>query len=150
MSRLAEYLFALAITLWVGALWAIGYISAPSLFQFVADRSFAGVLAGKQFAVVAWLGMGCGVYLLVYLLFREGLRAFRQASLWLILLMFLLTLAGHFGVTPIIEQLRLELARDVVETVVRSRFQTWHGIASVLWMIQSVLGVALVTQVIRK
>lgn len=150
MSRLAEYLYALAITLWVGALWAIGYISAPTLFQFVADRSFAGALAGKQFAIVAWLGMGCAAYLLVYLSLREGLRVFRQAAFWLIALMLLLTLAGHFGVTPVLDQLRLESAREVVESVVRSRFQTWHGIASVLWMVQSVLGVALVTQVIRK
>lgn len=150
MSRLAEYLFALAITLWVGALWAIGYISAPSLFELAPDRSLAGMIAGKQFALVAWLGMGCGVYLLAFLLFRQGLKAFKQAVFWLILLMFLLTLAGHFGVTPIVDQLRMDAARDVVESVVRSRFQTWHGIASVLWMIQSVLGVALVTQVIRK
>jgi hypothetical protein len=34
--------------------------------------------------------------------------------------------------------------------MVRSRFATWHGIASVLWLIESVLGVALVTQVVRK
>ncbi|MDO6386850.1 DUF4149 domain-containing protein [Uliginosibacterium sp. 31-12] len=150
MSRLAESLFALAITLWVGALWAIGYISAPVLFASVADTGFAGSLAGKQFAIVAWLGIGCGLYLIAYLLFREGLKAFKGVLLWLILLMLLLTLAGHFGVTPVVEKLRLDPAREVVESVVRSRFATWHGIASLLWMIQSVLGVALVTQVVRK
>ena len=150
MSRLADYLYAIAITLWVGALWAIGYMAAPVLFMYVADRSFAGDLAGKLFAIVSWLGMGCAGYLLVYLFFREGARAFKLLVLWLVVLMLLLTLAGHFGVAPIIEQLRAETARDVVESVVRSRFQTWHGIASVLWLIQSVLGVALVTQVFKR
>jgi hypothetical protein len=150
MSRLAEYLFALALTLWVGALWSIGYISAPVLFAAVADTGFAGTLAGKQFAIVAWLGIGCGGYLLAYLLFRDGLKAFKSVLLWLIILMLLLTIAGHFGVTPIVEKLRLDPAREMLESVVRSRFATWHGIASVLWMIQSVLGMALVTQVIRK
>lgn len=150
MSRLAESLFALAVTLWVGALWAIGYISAPSLFANLADRAQAGSLAGQQFAAVSWLGMACGAYLLVYMLFREGMRAFKTAVFWLVVVMLLLVLAGHFGVTPIVDRLRIDLAREFVEQVVRNRFVTWHGIASILWMIESVLGVALVTLVIRK
>lgn len=150
MSRLADYLYAIAIALWVGALWSIGYIAAPTLFMFVADRALAGTLAGKMFAIVAWLGMGCSVYLLTYLFFRDGVRAFRLLILWLIVLMLVLTLAGHFGVTPIVEKLRIETAREMVESVVRSRFQAWHGIASILWMIQSVLGVLLVTQVFKR
>lgn len=150
MSRLAESLYALAITFWVGALWAIGYISAPVLFEYAGDRTLAGVLAGHQFAIVAWLGIVCGAYLMVYMLFREGGKAFRSPAFWLVLVMWLMVLAGHFGVTPIIERLRIDLAKDVVHGIVRSRFATWHGIASVLWLIESVLGVALVSQVIRK
>lgn len=150
MSKLAESLYALAITLWVGALWAIGYISAPLLFAYAGNRSLAGMLAGHQFAVVSWLGMACGCYVLLYLLFREGGRALRQSTFWLVFVMLLLVLAGHFGVTPIIERLRFDLARDVVNGVVQSRFATWHGVASVLWLIESVLGIVLVTRVIRK
>jgi len=150
MSRLAESLYALAITLWVGALWAIGYISAPVLFEYAGDRALAGKLAGHQFTVVAWLGIVCGVYLLIYMLLREGAKALRLPAFWLIVAMWLMVLAGHFGVTPIIDRLRIDLAREMVHGVVRSRFATWHGVASVLWMVESVLGVALVTQVIRK
>ncbi|GAB2890315.1 DUF4149 domain-containing protein [Uliginosibacterium flavum] len=150
MRQFAHYLYVVAITLWVGSLWAIGYISAPTLFLFVADRSLAGTVAGKQFAAVAYLGMACAAYLFAYLFFSEGARAFRLLVLWLIALMLLLVLAGHFGVAPIIEQLRGATAREMVEGVVRNRFQTWHGIASLLWLIQSVLGLALVTQVFRR
>lgn len=150
MSRLAESLYALAVTVWVGALWAIGYISAPVLFEYAGDRALAGTLAGHQFAIVAWLGIVCGVYLMIYMLFREGGKALRQPAFWLVLVMWLLVLAGHFGISPIVERLRIDIARDVVQSVVRSRFATWHGIASVLWLIESVLGVALVTQLIRK
>ena len=91
----------------------------------------------------------CSLYLL-FLFFREGLQAFRQAALWLVLIMLLLTIAGHFGVTPIVERLRMESARELVQGVVSSRFQTWHGIASVLWLLESILGVALVTQVVKR
>jgi hypothetical protein len=150
MSRLADALYSVTVTFWVGALWAIGFISAPTLFRYMPDASLAGSLAGRQFAIVTWLGIGCSAYQLVYLFFREGAGAFRLLSLWLILLMLLLALAGHFGVAPIVEQLRADPAREIVQSVVRSRFQTWHGIASLLWLIQSVLGVVLVTQVCRR
>ncbi|MDQ7989216.1 MAG: DUF4149 domain-containing protein [Candidatus Dactylopiibacterium sp.] len=150
MSRIADALFALAITLWVGALWAIGYISAPVLFEYAGNRLLAGQLAGHQFVVVAWLGLVCGVYALVYLLLREGLKVLHSATFWLIVAMLVLALVGHFGVTPIIETLRVQLARDMVEGLTRSRFATWHGVASVLWLVQSILGAALVMRVVRR
>lgn len=144
--RLADYLYAISLTLWVGALWAIGYVAAPILFRSIADHGLAGDIAEQQFAIVAWLGIGCSIYLLGYLFVRNGAAAFKQPSLWLTVLMLMLTLIGHFGVAPVVGSLRSEMARSVIEEVVRSRFQTWHGIASVLWLVQSVLGIALVTQ----
>lgn len=151
MSRLADYLFVLAVTLWVGALWAIGYISAPVLFSTLSDHVLAGSLAGKQFAVVAWLGIGSAVYLLGFLMTKEGMAVLKTAVFWLIVLMLLLTLAGHFGIEPVLDKLRLEaMPREVMESVVRDRFVAWHGIASVLYLVQSVLGIALVTQVFKR
>jgi hypothetical protein len=150
MLRVADYIFAIVITLWVGALWAIGYIAAPTLFYSLADRSLAGAIAGKQFATVAWLGMACAAYVIGFLIYREGGRAFKTHVLWLVVLMLLFTLAGHFGIRPILEQLSAEPVREVLEGVMRSRFQAWHGVASVLWLIQSVLGVGLVTQVFKR
>jgi len=150
MSRLADYLFAVAIVFWVGALWTVGGIVAPVLFANVADRAFAGLLAGKLFAAVAWLGISCAAYLLIFLFVREGWQAFRSLVLWLVVLMLLLALAGYFGVAPVIDRLRADLLREVVEGVVRSRFQTWHGIASVVWLLQCVLGGGLVTQALKR
>ena len=151
MSRLADYLFVLALTLWVGALWSIGYISAPVLFNSLADHALAGTVAGKQFAIVAWLGMGCAVYLLAFLLAKEGLVALKAASFWLAFLMILLTLAGHFGIEPMLDKLRLQaMPREVMQSVMRDRFATWHGIASLLYLIQSVLGIVLATQALKR
>jgi len=151
MVRVADYLFALALTLWVGALWAIGYISAPILFYTLSDHSLAGSLAGKQFAVVAWLGIACALYVLIFLLAKEGVAAMKTAAFWLVVLMLLLTLAGHFGIEPVLDRLRIEaMPREVMESVVRDRFAAWHGIASVLYLIESVLGAGLVTQVFKR
>jgi hypothetical protein len=145
MRSLAEALYSLAITLWVGTLFAIGYLAAPVLFSQLVDRSLAGSLAGEMFKWVAWLGMGCAAYLLLFLLVRRGLRAFSSGVFWLVLAMFGLTVAGHFGVTPMIAQLKADaLPRQVMESALRDRFATWHGISSGLYLIESLLGVWLV------
>ena len=59
MRRLAESLYSLGITLWVGGLWAIGFIAAPSLFAALKDRVLAGELAGNLFCLMAWAGRAC-------------------------------------------------------------------------------------------
>ncbi|MBK6975337.1 MAG: DUF4149 domain-containing protein [Candidatus Methylophosphatis roskildensis] len=146
MRKLTDFLYAFSITLWVGGLWAIGYVVAPTLFhELPANRTLAGNLAGNMFAMIAWVGIGCAGYLVLFLFLRRGLAAFRSGVFWLVLLMLLLTLAGHFGVQPIMAQLKAEaLPREVMESVLRDRFARWHGVSSVLYLIQSLLGAALV------
>ena len=145
MRKLTDFLYVFAITLWVGGLWAIGYIVAPTLFhELSANRALAGNLAGRMFAMIAWVGIGCAVYLVLFLFLRRGAAAFKSGVFWLVLLMLLLTLAGHFGVQPIMAQLKTEaLPREVMETLLRDRFARWHGLSSVLYLIQSLLGAAL-------
>ena len=43
------------LTLWVGSLWAIGYIAAPTLFATLEDRALAGTLAGAMFVRARYL-----------------------------------------------------------------------------------------------
>ncbi|HEX5801778.1 MAG TPA: DUF4149 domain-containing protein [Azospira sp.] len=144
MRRLADASFLVVITLWVGALWAIGYIAAPTLFAAVDDRVLAGTLAGRMFSVVGWLGLGCGAYLLLFMLLRLGAGAMKRLLFWIVLLMVLLAGAQLFGLQPLIAQLRSEsVPRELAEAATRSRFATWHGVASVLYLVQSLLGVFL-------
>ena len=49
MRRFADALYSIAITLWVGGLWAIGYLAAPTLFAELSDRALARQLAGAMF-----------------------------------------------------------------------------------------------------
>lgn len=145
MSKLADALYQLAITLWVGALFAIGYLAAPTLFAQLADRTLAGSLAGEMFKWVAWLGIACAAYLLLFLMARRGFGVFKSAVFWLVLVMLGLTVAGYFGIAPILAQLKADaLPRQVMESALRDRFATWHGISSGLYLIESLLGVALV------
>lgn len=145
MRKLSEALYLVVITLWVGGLWAIGYIVAPVLFSNLADRQMAGMVAGKLFALIGWVGLGSATYLIVFLVVRRGGGVFRSAAFWLVLLMALLTAVSQFGIQPLMAQLKADaLPREVMESVLRDRFAAWHGFSSILYLVQSLLGLWLV------
>jgi MFS family permease len=137
-------LYNVAVALWVGGLLAMGYLVAPLLFSKLADRSLAGSVAGTMFSAMAWVGLACGSYLLLFVLAGKGWRAIQSGVFWIVLLMLALTATGHFGVQPILAQLKADaLPRQVMESALRDRFSTWHGVSSALYLVQSLLGVAL-------
>lgn len=145
MQKLSESLYFIAITLWVGGMWAIGYMAAPVLFSSLGDRQLAGVIAGKLFALIGWIGLGCAAYLLIFLLARRGSKFFKSSVFWLVLLMALMVAASQFGIQPLMAQLKSDaLPREVMESVLRDRFATWHGVSSILYLVQSMLGLWLV------
>lgn len=147
MKNLADNLAIIAVTLWVGGLWAIGYMVAPTLFSALADRTMAGMLAGKMFTLVAYVGMACGTYLILFRLVNSGIAALQQKVFWLVLIMLLLTIAGHFGIQPILSSLKTAaMPREVMESAFRNRFATWHGISSIIYLVESILGLLLVLQ----
>ncbi len=147
MKRLPDLLSAWAVSLWVGGLWAVGYLAAPTLFYSLTDRMLAGMLAGKLFGHIAWVGLVCGGWLLMHRLSRFGVLALKQGFFWIVVLMLLLTVAQHFGIQPILQQLKDQaMPKDVMESLFRDRFATWHGISSVVYLIESLLGLALVSK----
>lgn len=145
MRRLADALYLVTIALWVGGLWAIGYIAAPMLFSSLGERQLAGMVAGKLFALMGWISLGCAAYLIVFTLIRSGTRFFKSAIFWLVLFMGLLAAASQFGIQPLMAQLKADaLPREVMASVLRDRFAAWHGISSILYLVQSLLGLWLV------
>jgi uncharacterized membrane protein len=147
MRRLADALHDVALTLWVGGLWVIGYLVAPTLFATLSnDRQTAGLLAGRLFESMGWVGLACAVYLLLFVLLRVGTTALRRWNFWLLVLMMLLTAVSLFGVQPLLAQLKADaLPREVMESVLRNRFAAWHGVSSILYLVQTLLGLLLVT-----
>ncbi|HQR02935.1 MAG: DUF4149 domain-containing protein [Proteobacteria bacterium] len=145
MNRLLEGLYSVTITLWVGGLLVTGYVVAPVLFAQLSDRTLAGNLAGTLFAVMAWVGLACGIYLFCYLMGRHGWKAFRTSVFWIVLMMLVLTVIGQFGIQPILVRIKADaLPRQVMESALRNRFAAWHGISSGLYLVQSLLGLWLV------
>jgi len=145
MKRFWDGLAGTLLVLWVGGLWAIGYVAAPVLFASLDDKQLAGMLAGKLFSVGAWIGIGAAAYLLLYRIVREGGAALKTLFFWVVLAMLALILAGHFGVQPILQSLKDQaMPLAVMQSVFADRFARWHGVSSILYLIQSALGLLLV------
>jgi hypothetical protein len=63
------------------------------------------------------------------------------------LLMTLLAAAAQFGVQPMMASLKQQaLPSEVMHSIFRDRFAAWHGVSSVLYLIECVLGLILVLQ----
>ena len=146
MSKFLSILHDFSVTLWVGGLWTIGFLVAPSLFSALSDNhALAGALAGKMFKGIAWIGIACGSFLLLYEILTHKAGALKRLAFWLALLMLVITLIMQFWLQPFIVALRSIGApvNALASPPVRS-FAFWHGISSMLYLVQSLLGFILV------
>lgn len=131
---------SLLVTLWVGSLWAVGFIAAPILFNVLDDRALAGTLAGQMFTAVAWLGIVAGPAFLLGNLVVE-----KAPVRWRVLVvsgMLVLVMIGHFVLQPMIAELRAAGIPEGSSAAVE--FGRLHGIASILYVLTSLLGLVLV------
>ncbi|MFC4159632.1 DUF4149 domain-containing protein [Chitinimonas lacunae] len=142
MQPFPQALRAILTVLWVGGLWVIGVVVAPILFQQL-DHAQAGRVAGALFRAMAWIGIVAGGYLVLDLLWQAGLAAFRSRTFWLLMAMLTLTLVNHFAVFPVIAALKPQM-HAAAEGVFGGGFQSWHTISSLIYLLQSLLGLALV------
>lgn len=164
----------LVATLWVGSLWTVGYLVAPTLFATLSDRALAGTIAGSVFRVEAWLSLACATTLLLLLLRNvaasgpAGMRtagaragktgdgtqeeaagtAARWLAYWsplrLVIAMALCTLLGYFGLQPFMAAIREAAAGRELAGDARLHFGLLHAAASVIYLLQSLLGAGLV------
>jgi len=143
MKRWAPGAYAVLLAVWAGSLWTVGWV-APVLFASL-ERVTAGNIAGQLFALVAWIGMVCGVLLI-------ALRAFalpqgRDWALWVLVAMLALTAVGHFCITAILADLRAQAAPLAIgDSPLRGKFGMWHGVSSTLYLIVALLALALVAR----
>jgi len=129
------------LTFWVGSLWAIGYLAVPTLFATLDDRQLAGMLAGKMFTAVSYMGLFCGVLLLLSLIKRSN-RLKTEIRFWLLLVMLLLIIIGEFILQPQMAELKqmgLLAGSDAAR-----EFSLLHQIATALYTLNSLLGLAMV------
>lgn len=141
MKSIPHHLAALAIVLWVGGLWAVGYLAVPVLFHAQPDRQLAGMLAGVMFERLGYVGIVCGGYLLLCRLAASGKAALRTPLFQVITAMLVITLAIQFGIQPLMAALKAQaLPLEVMDSPFAGQFRMWHGVSSILYLLESLLG----------
>ncbi|MDE1183723.1 DUF4149 domain-containing protein [Paraburkholderia sp.] len=139
--------FRLLTVIWVGSLLTIGYAVAPVLFTSL-DRMTAGAVAAQLFRIEGVVGVICGVLLLVLanMLVRRGNETYRRLR-WPVMGMLICVLVGYFALQPFMNALRIaaaEAGTDVGHSAFAARFGMLHGVSTVFYLIESLLGIVLV------
>lgn len=126
------------LTLWVGGLWAIGYIAAPTLFSILDDKALAGSLAGQMFHIISYIGLVCGTLLVISVFQKSRL----QWQFWILLLMLVLVASSEFILQPMMADLK---AQGLLEgSPTKKQFGILHGVASTIYLFVSLCGLSLV------
>lgn len=124
------------LTLWIGALWTVGFLVVPTLFGNLEDRQIAGMLAGKLFTAVSYIGLFCGLILSLSE-FRRDKMIKTNKRLWLLSLMMLVIIVGEFLIQPQMAELKQS------GLSIGAEFDRLHGIATVLYMLNCLFGLIL-------
>lgn len=119
-----------------------GYVVAPSLFATLDDRQLAGQLAGQIFRLVGYLGLVAGVCLVFSLIAQKGRGCLRDNRVRILLIMLLLVTLGSGVLQPMMQELKLGGIALGSEQAVQ--FGRLHGLSSILYMCNSLLGLWLV------
>lgn len=142
MNRVANIGQNVILTLWVGGMWAIGYLAVPSIFYALDDRKLAGALAGNMFTAMYIVGLVATVALLLGCVFSNGQQVFRAWRTWVLIAAMALIATGFFVVQPMMQELKtLGIEAGSAEA---SQFGRLHGISSAMYLLTSLLGLVLV------
>lgn len=131
------------LALWVGAMWTTGYVVAPVLFTTLTSKAMAGNIAGRLFGIVGLAGVVIALLLLGALLTRvpDGWRSWR---FWTLAAMLAITSVGQFVILPQMDALKRLGGGIPPGGEIAARFGALHVVSTVLFIINSVLGIVLV------
>lgn len=137
MREVAERIL---LTVWVGGMWTVGYVVAPTLFTMLDNKVLAGTLAGRLFTVMSYVGLVSGGLLLLSLAMDHGKNLLRRWRGPVLIGMLMIIGIGQFVLQPQMAALR-DAGLSGANT---AAFMRLHGISQILFLIVSLGGLALV------
>jgi len=136
----------LLLTVWVGGMWTVGYIVAPTLFATLNSPALAGTIAGRLFSIMSYVGLICGGLLLIGYLIDNGIQAVQQWRGLVLIVMLLIVCIGQFVLEP-----HMAVLRDAgLQGLNLRAFMRLHGVAQILFLLTSLGGLALVLFGVRQ
>jgi len=140
--------------LWVGGLITVGYIVTPMLFTTLGDRQVAGLVAGNIFRAEAYLSIAISLILMIAanFLISKGENVYRVIR-WILLAMLACAIGAGLVLVPWMSSLRDQANASNISVMASSSatlFSRLHGISSILFVMQSLLGIALLWRLAKK
>ena len=100
----------LALSIWLGSDVFLSFVVAPGAFSVLAGRDQAGAIVGYSLTRMHWMGVICGVLLLLLRLARtRNVASLAAPAALCVLLMILLTVASQLAVSPKMAALRVQM-----------------------------------------
>lgn len=151
-------LLAVVLSLWFGMHITAGYVVAPVLFAHL-PRMTAGYIAGILFNIVSYTGLF--VWGLTFLASRkkQELSLLKTNSSKLIGIIWILIAINQWFITPVIEALKTDGKHWLLQNFLHCTgsvseqtntcFGIWHGSASIIYLLTSLIGLYLIIKFIR-
>lgn len=137
------------LTMWVGGVWAVGFLAVPALFHGLPDnRALAGELAGNMFAAISIVGLIATTLLLVAAVFADTRNVLRNVRVWLVAMAFVLVALFFFVLRPVMHELRS--GGVTPGTPQAQEFAQLHRISSGVYGLTSLVGLVLVVIGVRR
>jgi uncharacterized membrane protein len=110
MSIFLRAIEFLGLGMWLGSDIFLSFVVAPGAFSVLASRDQAGAIVGYSLARMHWMGIVCGVVILLARLLRiRSLTALVAPAALGVMLMIILTVISQVAVSPKMAALRVQV-----------------------------------------
>src|SRR5215471_13003118 len=110
MSNLLRWLEFLGLSIWLSSDIFLSFIVAPGAFSILANRDQAGAMVGYALTRMHWLGVICGILVLLFRLLRtRSFTSLAAPAALSIALMILLTVVSQLAISSRMATLRVQM-----------------------------------------
>jgi uncharacterized membrane protein len=133
MSTFLRTIEFLCLSLWLGSDVFLSFVVAPGAFRILSSRDQAGAIVGYSLTRMHWVGVACGIVLLLARLLRN--RTFTgllTSAVLCVVLMIALTAISQFTVSAKMAALRVQMGSiqaTAVDSPLLAEFGRLHRIS---------------------
>jgi uncharacterized membrane protein len=110
MSTVLRAFEFLGLSIWLGSDVFLSFVVAPGAFSVLASRDQAGAIVGYSLGRMHWMGIVCGVAILLVRVLRiRSLAALLAPAAFCVVLMIFLTVVSQVAVSPRMAVLRVQM-----------------------------------------
>jgi len=136
MSTLLRTIEFLGLSLWLGSDVFLSFVVAPGAFSVLASRDQAGTIVGFALWRMHFIGVVCGIVILVARLLRtKSISSLAAPAALCVVLMILLTVVSQHAVSPKMAVLRTQMGSiqaTAADSPLLAEFSRLHRISVVL------------------